>query len=111
LRALTLPVPVFILTACGLLAGCGGAKNDCEKADDVRRADIVEACADQDGCCYCDCFAEGKFMDPEAATCTCIKGTGAGCSGLSLDAARVCLADEVKCRADAKALVASMCGQ
>jgi hypothetical protein len=99
------------LVICCLFIGCGEDKNVCDKADEVRSAGITEGCAEQSGCCYCDCFAEGKFMDPEAAECSCIKATGSGCSGLSLDAARTCLADEVTCEADAKALVASLCGQ
>ncbi|HUU01976.1 MAG TPA: hypothetical protein VM425_11070 [Myxococcota bacterium] len=101
---------ISLILICGLMAGCGGAKNNCDKADEIRSAGIVEGCAEQSGCCYCDCFAEGKFMDPNAATCTCINGSS-GCSGASLDAARACLADEIQCKADAKELVPNLCGQ
>lgn len=97
------------IAICLLLTGCGSGANDCDKADDIQSAGISEGCAAQSGCCYCDCFAQGKFMDPQAADCSCIEATGGSCSGASLDAARECLADEATCKSNAKDLVASFC--
>ncbi len=102
---------VWTILAWGIsLNACGGGKNDCEKADDIRNEAYLASCqAKTDDCCLCKCFKQGLITDPQAATCTCIETPDLGCQDTILQSAKECIENETQCKSDAADLVELMC--
>ena len=81
----------------------------CQQAFQIYGSGFSEACLTRTGCCFCDCWNNGKQIPETDDPCSCSSIEFGECVDDYLDSSNACLADIVECKSQAAEIVDLYC--